>query len=61
MQPPEGGSNKMPELDLKLYEDLRLLTKRLLIYEGARPWMALKANNKILTCIRASTGSQCNS
>ena len=34
---PLGGSNKMPELDLILYEDLRLMTKRLLIYTGARP------------------------
>ena len=27
---PLGGSNKMPELDLILYKDLRLITKRLL-------------------------------
>ena len=58
---PLGGSNKIPELDLRLYEDLCLINKRLLIYAGARPWMALKANNRILKCIRAGTGNQCNS
>ena len=31
---PLGGSNKMPELDLILYEDLRLITKRLNWGEG---------------------------
>ena len=50
----------MPELDLRLYEDLHLITRRLLMYAGARPLMALKANNRILKCMRASTGSQCN-
>ena len=34
---PLGSSNKMPELDLRLYEDLHLITRRLLMYADARP------------------------
>ena len=59
---PFGGSNLRPSLDRGQWEDFDfIIVKRLLIYDRAKLWTALKVNRIISNLMQAWIGSQCYS